>query len=438
MPRLIRDAKLETRTARTRLPIGPKPYFRRLEVGFHLGYRRLSNGGTWIARRLAHDGRYREMRLGLADDTQDADSVSVLDYGQAQKRAREWWQTELRRDEGHNPRTGPLTVADAMADYLVDFERRGGRSAYHTHRAAETHIIPALGAILVAKLSARKIEDWHRGLPEQPALARAKPGRKPNHRKPDKSADGIRKRRATANRILTILKAALNHAWKTGHAVSDDAWRRVTPFKAVDAALVRYLSEVECVRLINACHPAFRNLVGGALLTGCRYSELTSMRVSDFNADAGVLTVRESKAGKPRHVVLTDEGQSLMAKLTSGKLDDDVIFARTDGYPWGKSHQLRPMREASRRAKIKPEVSFHVLRHTHGSILAMRGVPMGVIAAQLGHADTRMTEKHYAHLAPSYIANTIRANFPTFGISDDVGAVPARSTLEKSATWHRP
>jgi len=33
-------------------------------------------------------------------------------------------------------------------------------------------------------------------------------------------------------------------------------------------------------------------------------------------------------------------------------------------------------------------VSFHVLQHTHGSALAMRGVQMGVIAEQLGHADT--------------------------------------------------
>ena len=57
-------------------------------------------------------------------------------------------------------------------------------------------------------------------------------------------------------------------------------------------------------------------------------------------------------------------------------------------------------------------MTFHILRHTHGSHLAMNGVPMGVIAAQLGHADTRMTEKHYAHLAPSYVAQTIRANFP--------------------------
>ena len=40
----------------------------------------------------------------------------------------------------------------------------------------------------------------------------------------------------------------------------------------------------------------------------------------------------------------------------------------------------------------------------------MSGVPMGVIAAQLGHADTRMTERHYAHLSPSYVADTIRAD----------------------------
>ena len=71
---------------------------------------------------------------------------------------------------------------------------------------------------------------------------------------------------------------------------------------------------------------------------------------------------------------------------------------------------------ACKNAKISPAVSFHILRHTHGSTLAMKGVPMGVIAKQLGHADTRMTEKHYAHLAPSYVADTIRASFPVMGI----------------------
>ena len=198
------------------------------------------------------------------------------------------------------------------------------------------------------------------------------------------------------------------------------------PFKAVETARVRYLSDAECVRLVNACEPAFRNLVRGALLTGCRYSELAAMHVSDFNADAGVITVRESKAGKPRHVVLTVEGQRLFATLTAGKLDSDTIFARADGVAWRTSHQLRRMAEACTRAKIKPAISFHVLRHTHGSTLAMRGVPMGVIAEQLGHSDTRMTEKHYAHLAPSYIADTIRAHFPVLGIAGETTVAPIR------------
>jgi hypothetical protein len=41
---------------------------------------------------------------------------------------------------------------------------------------------------------------------------------------------------------------------------------------------------------------------------------------------------------------------------------------------------------------------------------------MPVIAAQLGHADTRMTERHYAHLAPSYVADTVRAAFGPLGL----------------------
>ena len=418
MARTVRDANLETRTARLRLPIRSEPYWRGLEKGFALGYRRRGKGGTWLARRRPAAGGYAEHKIGTSDDLQDADGLAILDYGQAQKAARAWWRAELRREEGHDTRSGPYTVADAIADYLKEFQGRGGKSVYHTRRAAETHILPALGTALVGKLTAKKIEDWHRGLALKPALARSKPGRKANHRKADKSADGVRKRRATANRILTVLKAALNHAWKSSHVASDDAWRRVKPFRAVETARVRYLSEDECIRLVNACEPAFRNLVRGAMLTGCRYSELTAMHVADFNADAGVVTVRESKVGKPRHVVLTDEGQHLFATLTVGKLRDEPIFTRRDGGTWGKSHQLRPMVEACQRTKIKPAVSFHILRHTHGSTLAMRGVPMGVIAEQLGHSDTRMTEKHYAHLAPSYVAATIRAHFPTLGIAD--------------------
>ena len=45
------------------------------------------------------------------------------------------------------------------------------------------------------------------------------------------------------------------------------------------------------------------------------------------------------------------------------------------------------------------------------------------IAANLGHADTTMTERHYAHLAPSYVADTIRAAMPSLGIVEDTNVV---------------
>jgi hypothetical protein len=47
----------------------------------------------------------------------------------------------------------------------------------------------------------------------------------------------VRSRRSTANRVLTILKAALNYAYHEGHAVSDEAWRKVKPFREVDTAI---------------------------------------------------------------------------------------------------------------------------------------------------------------------------------------------------------
>jgi integrase len=175
--------------------------------------------------------------------------------------------------------------------------------------------------------------------------------------------------------------------------------------------------------LVNACSPIFRDLVRGALLTGCRDSELTRMRAADFNPRAGALTVRFSKAGKARHVALNGEGQKLFASLTAGSGPAELIFRRANGKVWGQSHQQRPLVEASKAAKLEPPASFHILRHTYASALAMKGVPMGVIAAQLGHSDTRMTEKHYAHLAPSYVTDTVKAMLPAFGIIEESNVV---------------
>ena len=74
-------------------------------------------------------------------------------------------------------------------------------------------------------------------------------------------AEGRRARRSTANGVLTLLKAALNHAFRMGRVADDTPWRRVRPFQKVSAARVRYLSDDEARRLANACPPDLRALV---------------------------------------------------------------------------------------------------------------------------------------------------------------------------------
>lgn len=181
--------------------------------------------------------------------------------------------------------------------------RRHGRSLFRRPRAARLkgsgegprrgerpHFAHAR-ALELAKLTAKRIEDWQAALATAPKLARSSrfaKGRKETAIDAE-DADAVRARRATANRTLTVLKAALNHAYLKRRVASDDAWRRVRPFRGADAPVVHFLSDDECRRLVNACEGGFRDLVRAALLTGCRYGELTRMRCEDFHAEAGTL-----------------------------------------------------------------------------------------------------------------------------------------------------
>ena len=420
MPRSARHANLETRTGRARLRTRRAPYFVKIAEGLRLGYYRGATAGTWIGRRYLGNGSYETDPLGLADDTTEPDGAKVLDYWQAQEALRRWAERNRLADMGM-VRRGPYSVANAVRDYLEEITaEKPARPVRDARYIFGNSVVPELGHVLVENLTSDQLTRWRNNLAGRPRGVRKKRGATGRATRPVPDTDEARrKRKASANRCLTMLKAALNRAFHGGRVASDMAWRKVKPFSRVEKPVIRYLSAGEARQLVSACPKHFRRLVQAALLTGCRYSELTNLRCADFNTDSDTLSVRQAKSGKPRHVVLTSEGRTLFTAWTAGRPANAYIFLREDGHPWGRAHQQRPLNDASEVAKISPPVNFHVLRHTHASHLAMKGVGLGVIAAQLGHADTRVTEKHYAHLAPSYVADTIRAHFPSLGIGED-------------------
>jgi len=422
------------RAARLRLKPRKKPYWRSLEPGQRLGYYKGAKVSTWIAGLFLGDGRYAESKLGATDD--EPGNPKALDLSAAIAAARAWC-TERRRaieleDTPPAPQHGPYTIRHAVDDYREDYKGRGGTGLRTIDSACRTHIIPALGTIGLADLTTKRLRQWHHRLAAAPARLRTgKLAKKVNHRPAPTDPDEIRARQSTANNILSILKAALNHAFRDGKIPTDAAWRRVRPFPAVDLPRIRYLTPDEAQRLVNATSGDFRQLVRAALLTGCRYGELTRLVASDVNVDSGTLLIRRSKSRMARHVVLTAEAKMFFEGAAAGKASDALLLTR-EGAQWKASDQARPMRAACTAAKISPPVSIHILRHTTGSLLAMNAAPMPVISHQLGHADSRITEKHYAHLAPSFVADTIRSSMPTLGIVEGSNVAPMKRRRPKS------
>ncbi len=417
MGRLVRDSRLESREARSRLKTRKEPYWRLLSEGVHLGYYRGDRGGMWHVRirTLDVNKKYIKSALGKADDIAQADGDITLSFSQAQEAARKFADKIFRGEQADNK---PYTARTAIEDYLIDFKANGKKSYSSTESQINAHILPEFGNKLVSSLTFKQLNAWKNKLATSAKRVRTALGKEQQfklaqHDDPEYQ----RKRRASANRIITVLKAILNHAFKTDRVRSNEAWLKLKPFSNSSEPKIRFLNEEDSLRLMNACKPDFRLLVRGALLTGACYGELTTLKVSDYT-DNQTIYIHQSKSGKPRHIPLNEEGTIFFDHVTTGKKSHELIFTRANNSQWKKNYQVRPLISACEIAKIKPVITFHDLRHTYASALAMNGVPLQVIAAVLGHSDTRITHKHYAHLMPSYIADVIRQHLPNFGSTE--------------------
>jgi len=411
MARSARDSRLETRTARLKLARGARHY---LTIGkrLALGYRRTSQGfGTWQARIFTNERQYRFIRLAAADDQHDANGKDVLDFFQAQAKARKVYDDFMhgRLDTG-------TTVGEAATAYLEWYKDH--RKAYReTEATIKAHILPVFGERRIADLKSKEIRDWHHKLGTQAPRKRTKKGARQRFGAKPQTEEQKRARRASANRVLTVVKAILNKALEDELVSDGSAWKNVKPFKNADAPRVRFLTEAESTRLINACRPDFRPLVRAALFTGARYGELTGLTVADVNPDTASVFIRPSKGGKARYVPLSPAGLDFFKTAIAGKPGDALVFTKTKGEPWGKNHHVRALKEAceKERGNIVPAIGFHELRHTYASLLAQAGADLLTISKLLGHADTRVTSRHYAHLCDRTLANAVNALLPSFG-----------------------
>ncbi len=222
----------------------------------------------------------------------------------------------------------------------------------------------------------------------------------------------IRERKAvgngTINRELAILSAAINHEVDENRLLAAPKIKKLP----APAPRTRWLTESEERRLLAKCAtPHVKSFALLALNTGQRpaaIENLTWFQVDMANRMIYFTRGIEKKANKGRaDVWMNDTVYTLLKRLHKQKQTEYVL----EYTPFGEEKPRhagcvkKAFARAVKRAKLQG-VSRYTMRHTVGATLRRKGASIEHIAELLGHKDTKITDRHYAHHSPDTIRKT--------------------------------
>jgi integrase len=222
----------------------------------------------------------------------------------------------------------------------------------------------------------------------------------------DAQADLLKKGLApqTVLHYMKFLRRVLNIA------VRDSRLHR-NPFGQVKLPKVmrgrtRFLSNDEEAKLFKALGPVHSPWARLAILTGLRRSEQFTLRWTDVDLERGIITLQSTKAGGVQYVPLNEEAKAILRALESWHKSVWVFPSENAATPLDTHNfYTRVWIPAVKKAGIE-WATWHDLRRTFASRLAMSGESESTIAALLRHSGTALV-KCYAHLSPSHLRRAI-------------------------------
>ncbi len=365
-------ARFDIDKARVRAKLEPRrePYWGApLARGLFVGYRKLLDGGNWIARQRDEDGRQRYQSLGHAES---------VPYEQAVKDARAWTKT---LDAGIDT-SDVETVGQACAAYVKDRRREVGDAnaddaAGRFDRTVYSH---AIAQVKLTKLRTEHVKDWRAGLT---------------------MAD------ASKNRTLSTLKAALNFAAASRYVDAGRAieWDRVKPYE-VTTRRELYLNRKQRAALVEALPGHARSFVRLLCLLPLRPSALAEATVAHLDGRHASLLVAKDKAGAGRTIALSPDAAKLLRLEAKDKLPTATLVAYDDGSAWHKERWKQPIKKAARAAKLPVGVCAYTLRHSVITDMLTGGMDSLTVARMAG-TSLAMIEKHYGHLLHDHAAQAM-------------------------------
>ena len=124
-------------------------------------------------------------------------------------------------------------------------------------------------------------------------------------------------------------------------------------------------------------------------LTGMRYGELKKRTAPKTAKSDRVITVPQK--------VLDIIKEQIVENVTNG-FDNDFIFINSLGEPITSARVIIPLKNHGKKIGIEKNITTHLFRHSHISLLAELGIPLTAIMDRVGHSDSKTTLEIYSHV----------------------------------------
>ncbi len=208
------------------------------------------------------------------------------------------------------------------------------------------------------------------------------------------------------------LFATMQMLWKSARAwsyVAHDAVSEVVLPKRQRVAR-RFFSIEEVQRILTSTAEPYHTFYWLAVETGMRAGELCGLRVSDFDFERGLVSVRQSvwrgkfQSPKSENAVRSFALSPRLLEHIAGFLkrwkpnDRGLLFATRTGTPWDANllvkRKLHPLLDSLGIERG----GLHAFRHTNSTLMDHLGVPLKVRQQRLGHSDPSLTLAVYTHV----------------------------------------
>jgi len=278
------------------------------------------------------------------------------------------------------PKKAPL-FSEIAEQYLVWAKDNKAQGARDDHSRYKKHLAPRFNKMPLNEITAFNLEQMKREL-----------------RREGLSLGSI-------EHCLKLFRQIINKAKLWGFYEGENPIKGVKIPNAQNGR-IRFLSYDEAKKLLEELKKVSHQVHDMALIglhTGMRAGEIFNMKNYDIDLENGIIDIPDSKNKQSQKAFMTEGVKAILRERAKGKPMEFIFNSSKGGKVMEVSDSYaRVVERLGFNEGIKDrryKITFHSLRHTFASWLALQGEPILTIKELLGHKTLEMTLR-YAHLVP--------------------------------------